>query len=187
MDAPNLINGTISAPYFIFLRCAGECADDEILRMLDIDGHKRNASPTSGQSHLYLTEDKVWTHVADDWYCSLWHSRRIRPAMARVATRFDVFACSVGDTDQSYDFIYYRNAQLVRKYVVEDPHWRGGKVVEDYGAPLPGENEAHKVHDELHRVLFIASLLGVDLRHKLDSIRIYTKARPSRIQLSSSL
>jgi hypothetical protein len=94
-----------------------------------------------------------------------------------LAKRHDVFACSVGDSDHSYDFVYYHGGRLRRKYVVEDPHWHGGSVAEDYGLPLPGESEANQVPDELTRVLFLASLLGIDLQHEGKSVRIYTKPR----------
>src|SRR5262249_33388438 len=76
------------------------------------------------------------------WYYTLWHMRSTRPTLQALGRSCDVFACSIGDCDHSFDFVYYRGGRLVRQYVVEDPDFRGGRVVENTGEPLPGEAAA---------------------------------------------
>jgi hypothetical protein len=90
----------------------------------------------------------------------------------------DVFACSVGDCDRSFDFVYYRGSRLVRKYVVADPDFRGGVVVEDVGRPLPGEWAAFRQAGELSIVLGIAASLGIKTDYTERDVRVY--AQPGR-------
>src|SRR4029079_5465413 len=97
-----------------------------------------------------------WTLLADDWYYTLWHLKSTQLAIASLAARHDVFACSVGECDHSFDFIYYKNGQLIRKYVVVYPSFTRREVVEDFGDPLPGETAALQHECELHVVLTIA-------------------------------
>jgi hypothetical protein len=174
-------NGTISSPFLIFVRCARQLSDEELLQRLGIVGFVRDPKPADNVSCVYLTEDNLWTHIADDWCYTLWHMRTIREAIAGLAKQFEIFTCSVGDSDHSFDFAYYCNGTLFRKYVVMDPHWKGGEVVQDIGTRLPGEDEALKLPDETDRVLFLASLLGIDLQHELDRIRVYSRPRARTI------
>ena len=44
--------------------------------------------------------------VADDWHYTLWHMPSTRPALQALGRGCDVFACSVGDCDRSFDFAY---------------------------------------------------------------------------------
>ncbi|MCP4359372.1 MAG: hypothetical protein GY796_15265 [Chloroflexi bacterium] len=112
--------------------------------------------------------------LADNWYYSLWHNPSTRPTIEQLAASFDVFACSVGDCDDSFDFVYYQNAQLVRKYVVTDPHFRGGSVTEDVGKPFPAESDIlANTSNQLTMVLKLASSLGIKTDYKDHDLRIY--------------
>lgn len=111
--------------------------------------------------------------IADDWYYTLWHMTSTRPAIALLGESCDVFACSVGDCDHSFDFLYYRDGHLVRRYVVADPDFRGGRIVENFGDPLKGEETALKQDDELKIVKQIARSLGIKIDYGENEIRIY--------------
>jgi hypothetical protein len=111
--------------------------------------------------------------LADDWRYTLWHMESTRPAIATLAKSFDIYACSVGDCDHSFDFVYYRDGRLVRKSVVRDPDFRRGRVVENFGDPLPRESAAFKHHDESRIVLTIATSLGIQVPFDESHVRIY--------------
>lgn len=170
-----LIDGVLHAPHFIFIRCGGELSDLELLDRFGLSGYERGAWPPGFRRHVLITNDEEWTHVCDDWFYSLWHMPSTRETIADIASEYDVFACSAGDSDQSWEFVYYRHGRLLRRYVVDDPNYRGGVVVEDLGIPLEGEEEAMKLTDGLTIALRLASTLGVDVRHADKEIRVYAK------------
>lgn len=176
---------TLRSPYFIFIRCAGQYDDIELLHQLGIHGFVRDSEPT-GKLCVFVTEDKQWTHVADDWFYTLWHGRHT-PArfegIQTLARKHDIFTCSVGDVDESFDFVYYSGGRLMREYVVEDPDFKGGKVVQDMGPLLPNEEKSLKEPDPLKRVLGIAQSLGIDTQHRRDQIRTYSKEYALRFTL----
>ena len=99
---------------------------------------------------------------------------KTRRALSKVAEQFDVFACSVGDSDESFDFIYYVGGSLIRKYTVADPHYDGGSVVEDVGEPLPAEsNLLTSGKEKLAIVLGVAESLGINVDFRKADLRIY--------------
>jgi 5S rRNA maturation endonuclease (ribonuclease M5) len=63
---------------------------------------------------------------------------------------------------------------LVRKYVVTDPDFRGGKVAENIGEPLAGEAAAFEnKDDELKIVLAVAESLGIKTNYSEREVRLY--------------
>jgi hypothetical protein len=166
--------GYLHAPFFIFIRCVGAYSDAELLRRFGLAGYKRVPVPPDSGPHVCLTEDSQWTHIADDWCYTLWHDPCTRDTIAEMAKEHDVFAGSVGDCDHSWEFVYYRQGRLLRKHVVEDPHFRGGIVVEEIGIPLEGEAGAMKRSHELESLLAIATSLGIDVLHSTKEIRVYS-------------
>ncbi|GAB5532510.1 MAG: hypothetical protein Roseis3KO_42870 [Roseivirga sp.] len=109
----------------------------------------------------------------DDPMYSLWFDKEIRDRLKALSQEFDIFSCSVGDIDASYDFRYYQKGKITREFVVEDPKMNGGKIVTDSGSPLPGEKVIKK--DQLEKVLHIARSLGITVKHNLSDIRCYER------------
>lgn len=173
MNSRVIINGTIHSPYFIFLRTVTTYADRDLLQRFGLPEYRSITDPPRLGRHVCITNDDHWTHIADDWFYTLWHMPATRQAIAEIAVHCDVFTCSVGESDESYDFGYYRNGRFVRSYVVDDPQWRGGKVVQDIGQRIHSEWEAKQHKDQLQIVLSIASSLGIDLRHESKHLRFY--------------
>lgn len=169
------VHGKLHTPYFIFVRCAGVLSDADLLNRFDLSRYKQRPSHDAPDFGPYaiLADAAPWKLVADDWLYTLWHKPTTRPAIAELGKRYDVFACSVGDCDHSFDFFYYHNSELVRKYVVDDPDFQGGKVVENVGSRLPGEAAAFKHEGEQRIVLAIAASLGIKTDYTEPDIRIY--------------
>jgi hypothetical protein len=179
MTSSLFIHGELHAPHFIFLRSAGKYSDTDLLHWFGLSTYRRTKTAAPPGRYALLANDGQWTLIADDWYYTLWHMRSTRSTLAALAQNCDVFACSVGDCDQSFDFVYYRASHLVRKYVVADPHFRGGVVVENIGKPLPGESAAFKQPGELRIVLGIAASLGIKTDYTERDIRVYAP-KPDR-------
>jgi hypothetical protein len=165
----------LHVPYYIFLKCAGRCADADLLGRFGLANYRRVAAANSQQlrRHATFADAPPWTLLADDWYYTLWHSPTTRPALEELAEECDVFACSIGDCDRSFDFIYYKDRRLIRKYVVSDPHFRGRELVQNVGYPLPGESAALQHQDEAQVVQQIANNLGIRTRYAPSELRHY--------------
>jgi hypothetical protein len=172
------IHGQLHAPYFIFLRCAGKYSDTDLLHRFGLSTYRPTKVARRLGHYAILADDGEWTLIADDLYYTLWHMQSTPSVLAALGEGCDVFACSVGDCDCSYDFVYYRASHLVRKYVVADPDFRGGVVVENVGEPLPGESTAFKQSNELRIVLGIAASLGIKTDYTEQDIRIYAPLEP---------
>ena len=123
--------------------------------------------------YVILADAGKWVLIADDWHYTLWHMSSTRPTLAVFAEHCDVFAGSAGDCDHSFDFLYYKDFHLIRKYVVDDPDFKGGRLVENVGEPLPGESAAFKQSDELKIVLEIAASLGIKTDYTERDLRVY--------------
>ena len=103
----------------------------------------------------------------------LWHAKSTRATIRDFSLWHDVFACSVGDCDQSFDFIYYADGKLQRKYVVVDPDFKGGEVEIDHGIPFDVELMAFMLSDPTNIVLSIASSLEIRLARSPQNLRVY--------------
>lgn len=172
MSRPLLDDGRLDTPYLICVRADGALSDATLLQLFGLFDYTRTAAAALSR-HATLAGGGGWTVLADDWYYTLWHRPETRPTIASLGASWDVFACSVGDTDRSFDFVHYRGGRLVRRYVVEDPHYRGGVVVADEGEPLPGEAAALRDADEWRKVLGVAEALGIPVEYNERDVRVY--------------
>jgi hypothetical protein len=168
-----LDDGRINSPYLICVNADGVLSDVTLLQLFGLLDYER-VDPARGlRRHALLADGGGWTVLADDWYYTLWHMPETRPTIASLGASWDVFAGSVGDSDRSFDFAYYQDGRLVRRYVVEDPHYRGGVVIADEGEPLPGEAEALREADEWQKVLGVARAIGVPTAYNERDVRVY--------------
>ena len=186
MKPLEIYSGRIHAPYFIFIEGGMVYSDEQVMRLLGIKGFVPSSNLAYPGRFLHITDDGRWLHVVDDWFYTQWHSRKIRLNIAKLASKHDIFTCSVGDSDHSFDFEYYKGGLLVRRYVVEDPKYLRGTVVVDFGSPLQGESAAFENLDELEKVLGVARSVGVIIDHKPEKTRSFTKPHPLSIRSTLS-
>jgi hypothetical protein len=166
-------NNHLSAPQFIFVRCAEKCPDVDLLQAFGLSTYRRAKWLWGLERYVVLADDGQWTMVADDWFYTLWHMSSTRPAIEKLGRNYEVFACSINDWDYSFEFVYYSDGRLVRRYVVKDLGFRRGQVVENFGEPLPGESVAFREADELDIVLKVAASLGIRVDYTKRDIRVY--------------
>jgi hypothetical protein len=168
--------------YFIFVRCSGSLSDEQLLELFGIASYQPpTGSFTWTGDYARIAGDGQWSLIMDCWLYTLWYSRLTEQVIQQLSQTWDVFACSVGEADYSFDFEYRQAGRLVRQYIVIDPHYSGGEVSKDEGVPLPGEQESLKASDELSRVLGIAEALGIQLNTMAQNVRVYVKPRPGGV------
>ena len=176
-----LINKSFLSPFFIFIKDNSKLNDKELLNKFDLNDYQlitdNNEKKIEGKNpnkrYLYITEDRNWKHLMDDWLYTLWHNKTIKLRIKALSNEFDIFCCSVGDCDDSFDFIYYQNGIETREYIVEDPDFNGGQVAKDFGKAFEVEKIALAKEDQFEKVLSIARSLGINTNHNLSKIRCY--------------
>lgn len=109
----------------------------------------------------------------DDWRYTLWHNTNFRDNVIKLSKHFDIFCCSIGDIDNSFNFRYFENGDLKREYVIEDPN--GEEVTKNFGVPFKGEEIALNKKEPLDKVLSIAKLVGINTEHQLNKIKCYAR------------
>jgi len=181
--------GHLSQPFFIFIRAKGKLSDQDVLKRLGIaDFIRVDWVPDVGSKpYVLVTDDSEWIHIMDNWSYSLWHDPEVRDCIAQIGAEFETYACSIGDADRGFDFVYYLDGDLRRKYVVQSPNYNDRVVTEDIGDPLSGEAEALRHKDEWGIVLELAVSLGINIQHDLSRIRIYQKDPPKVLSMPQRL
>lgn len=178
-------NNSFFAPYYIFIKEGHKLKEKELFERLELldynlilDKWKSDAKILLDlkKRYLFLTQVENWTHLMDDWMYTLWHDTNFKDNVTKLSEHFDIFCCSVGDVDDSFDFKYFENGKLKREYIVEDPKFRGGEVTKNFGIPFIGEEIAlNKKKEPLDKVLSIAQLVGINTKHQLGKIKCYAR------------
>ena len=156
------LNQSYFSPYFIFIKYGFKMSDEEILGQLGlseydlITSNEEREKGVLNKRYLFLVEDEKWTYLMDDWFYTLWHNEDIRKRIQSLSKNFEIFTCSVGDSDDSFDFTYFKQGKIIRQYIVEDPNFKGGEVVRDIGKPFSIEKIALKKKAPYQKVMVIA-------------------------------
>lgn len=141
--------------------------------MITDKDEKKTAGEKPNKRYLYITEDENWKHLMDDWLYTLWFDKKAKLKIENLSNEFDIFCCSVGDSDSSFDFVFYQNGIKKREYFVEDPFLNGGKVIKNLGEVFEVEEIALLKKDQFKKVLLIADSLGINIKHNLEKIRCH--------------
>lgn len=172
----NFKNEHLYAPFFIFIKCGKEVDEVELLEELGIN--TETLELTTAENHfdsgVYLTQQEEWLHLMDNWLYTLWYSKTIRSKIELLARKYDIFYCSVGDIDHSFDFVYYQGGKLRRKYVVVDPTCQKREIETDMGDPFPEEAAALEFPDAMDVVIKLARSIGVSIHHTPENLRFYS-------------
>jgi len=127
----------------IYVRSYNTLSDQDFMKLLGLQGYHKASPPLSWDvSHVVFANDSEWTHIADDYGYTLWHSPKTAGAIAELSASFDIFRNSIGDIDYSFEFEYHQSGKLVRKFVFDHDVFKGTEIVTaDTGTKLFGEPE----------------------------------------------
>jgi hypothetical protein len=135
---PFLQWGNLHTPFMIYVRSYNTLSDQDFMKLLGLQSYRKTPPPLPEVGwHVVFANDSEWTHIADDFRYTLWHNPRTAEMIEELSQSFDIFQCSIGDIDDSFEFAYYREGKLVRKFVFEHNVFKGTKIVRnDVGAKL---------------------------------------------------
>ncbi len=173
-----LINGVFFAPYFIFIRDRGQLTNADLLRRLHLQHYQahttaEDATNTLCLRHLYLCKRPEWTHLMDDWLYTLWHDRILKEHLARLSEDFDIFTISIGDSDNSYEFVYWKKGVLRRHFFLGYPNYRDAEILKDIGEPLASEKRLPAIFNHDTHLTKLADLMEIKLIDSLDGVEAY--------------
>ncbi len=140
---PFLKWGFLHTPFMIYIRCCNTLSDDDFMKIFGLRDYQKMSPPLpSSGLHVVFANDNEWTHIADDFRYTLWLNPITAEVIERYSKNYDIFRCSTGDIDESFEFEYYRNGSLIRKLVFEHDVFKNSKTVTvDIGTKLSGEPE----------------------------------------------
>lgn len=147
--------------------------DAEILEALGLSAYVRIHGVDRRYDYLAIGRDARWTHIADNFGYTHWHSRAFRVAVSELSAKHNVFSFSVGDSDMSFHLELSRGGQIVRRFVWDDPDCSGGRLREQFGPPLDCEGTIHCGKDASDGLWRVASSLGIESDYTKISLRLY--------------
>lgn len=173
----------VYSPYYIFIKTHNQLTAEKLLQKLDLQLYTLINDPIARQKiigfstnpHFFTYQGNQWFHIMDSMLYSLWHEKQLVARLEQLANDYDLFYGSVGDTDESFEFVYYENGSLKRAYTVEDPEYKGGRVTRNIGSPFDVESIALSQNDELDTILMIAASLGITVQHQYNEVDVYIK------------
>ncbi|QWG09925.1 hypothetical protein [Flammeovirga kamogawensis] len=173
-----IINNRFYAPYYIFIRC-NKSQIDSIFERLELNKWTKlkqiNSDKDIALTHklFYSIWENGWLQIFDDWAYSLWYDSDFKSLLTELCKEFEIYYCSVGDIDSSYEFSYYKHGELSREYILDDSISGKEFIEKSYGQQLPFEDELNLINDEHDKILFIASKLGINVSNNINLINSY--------------
>src|SRR5262245_61293873 len=114
--AENLLyDGRLHSPFFIFIKHPHGYSDFDILARFQLGSYRRSRATSRLGRRAIMADAGSWTLLADDWYYTLWHLEPTWAAIEELGRSHEVFACSVGECDLSFDYVHYQEGRLKRK------------------------------------------------------------------------
>lgn len=186
MEQPSIFSGHLHAPFFIYFRREPQLSDKQILEHFGLNAYQSVAKLPPGSTYAVIAEAGDWTLLADDWLYQLWHMPSTKNAIESLAKTRDVFAWSLGDCDQSYEYAVYRNGALVRQLVVDSPHFDDQVVRLDIGEQLPFESESQglPIEQKMERFCYNMGIKDVVRR---EDLRVYSQPYQSQLDLYAGI
>jgi hypothetical protein len=186
----------LHAPFFIFVKGLNKLTDEEILQIFGIENFKSvtvEKEDVNGRTfyktnfnEISLNRDSEWIQILDNFQYDLYHSEEVESTILVLSKRHDIFCCSVGDADDSYSVHYYKNGELVRKIVVEDSTYQKPEVKENFGEPIPLEEQCLKHEDGFVKILSLAESVGISLK-KTSEMKFYKLLRTHKANYITTL
>ena len=162
------------APFLIFIKGINHLSDNEVFKLLGVRSFEIIDSLEEKESSLYLTRCQNWIHIMDNWLYNLYHKTSFKNRLDDIGKICDIFYCSIGDIDDSFDFTYFQDGKLRRKYVLNDTVPKNQVIEQNIGEVLPLEEEIlSKEIDVQIKIVEIAKSVGIGINHKEENIICY--------------
>jgi hypothetical protein len=138
---PFLKWGFLHTPFMIYIKSYNTLSDEDFMKLFGLqDYHKASPPLSSLGSHVVFANDAEWTHIADDCRYTLWRNPKTAETVEKLGKQYDVFRNSIADIDNSFEFEYYQDKKLVRKFVFDHDVFKNTEFVTvDTGTKLVGE------------------------------------------------
>jgi hypothetical protein len=188
LNYPQIFDGQLHAPFFIYFRRIPRLTDEQILAQFGLTTYRYTKKLQPSSTYAVIADAGEWTFLADDWLYQLWHLPSTRPAIESLATTRDVFAWSVGDCDQSFEYCLYRNGIRVRQYIVDSPSFSDQVIRVNFGEVLPFESELLSADLEItDKMNQFSAYLGINTIVTQDMLRVYAKPYKSHLDLNAGI
>ncbi len=186
MEQPSIFDCRLHAPFFIYFRGTPRLSDKQILDHFGLHAYQSAAKLPPSSTYAVIADAGIWTLLADDWLYRLWHMPSTRKAIELLAKTHDVFAWSLGDCDQSYEYMIYLNGELVRQCTVDSPHFDDQVVRINIGEHLPFETESKGLPIEQKMERFCCNM-GINDSVKREDLRVYYTPYKSNLDLNAGI
>src|SRR5262245_7168381 len=118
MSSIPIYHGRPWAPYFVFIKST-EMTSREVFEALRLGTYAEIPSMEGRFDYIAIGQDSRWTHAADNFGYTHWHSKNFRDAVSELGSRLDIFSFSVGDSDMSFDLHLFGGSHLVCRLLLE--------------------------------------------------------------------
>jgi len=174
-----ITEGIFHTPFYIIIRSENKINQDNVLEKLNLKNYKfvedenERHNDLQEARKLFIYDNFGWIHIMDDWFYTLWHNKEIRNTLIILGKEFEIFYFSIGDSDESLEFVYYKNGELKRKFIRDDFDFKGGEIKENIGTPFECEKICMKSIDPYDKVKPIINSIGIKLSYETREIKCY--------------
>lgn len=157
------------SPFYIFVKAQGLLDSAKLFSSLGVKVDKSSRTemlPFAREKRfpppeVFYARLGEWGCVMDSFWYGLWHTKEVWINIERLGEKYEVFCFSVGDSDCSYDFAYYKDGKKVRELVIIDPEYNNPKVSVDFGDKLDGE-KGTDINGSIKSLLNLGQSLGIN-------------------------
>jgi hypothetical protein len=166
------MTGNLCLPYWIALRPSGQYSDAVLLDIFGLTGYRQSSSRPHLEPCVVLANCGEWALIADGLAYILSNRLSTRPAVEALGRQCEVFECYLADCIDEFEFAYYRDGRLIRRYSVTEGQ-DGPVLLADVGDVLPGEVDAATQPYRPETRLAVAAALGIKTTFTEQDVRCY--------------
>ena len=86
MKQPEIFDGHLHAPFFIYFRRETKLSDEQILDHFGLHAHRYTAKLPPNSTYAVITDAGEWSLIADDWLYQLWRMPSTLNAIESIVT-----------------------------------------------------------------------------------------------------
>lgn len=170
-----------SAYHWIFVRCATQFTDAEILDKLHIAAEPLGTYESMFQglprASVAIGRCGEWIGLADDASYTIWNSQQTIQRIRQMAATWDVLQYFIADCDNSHSLRYFRSGLRVREWLVLAGPDDDYIVHTTHGKPLPREEPMLTLECFSAVVGSLKESLGIVTDFRYGDLQFYTHRR----------